>query len=597
MELKPCLQEQLDVEFQDVCYSVKIFKNYVQTIGKLDILHGVSGRFGHGKLSAIMGSSGAGKSSLLNALSGYVTIGVSGDIICDRKNICYIVQEDEHGENFTVGELMNLACDLRLGRKQRSEKKEIISKILIKLSMNHRVDVKPYKLSGGERKRLSIALELVANPKILFLDEPISGLDEVTARQCIQLLSTLAKEGHTIVCTVHQPSMTIFNYFDSVYVLGKGQCVYQGPPRSLIPFLQHIQRECPMQYSPPDYIIELCDFEGEKIIPLMSEAVGNGKYIYYDDAEIKINNNINGIQKPFRRTIAEQTALEDSRFALRNEEISGFYQFKVLFTFMMLKIVRARISLLLQFVHHSLVGVCMGLLIWNKGNEGALMYEHMKFCVINILMVAYTQIIIPVLGYPTDVKLLKKETFNHWYTLPPYYAAFCLSRVPLQIFLNVMYLGTTYTMYGLPMQWSRFILFVLAVQMTSFVAEGIGLTIASTFNIINGTVVGPVTIATFLGTAIYGFDFVSRIPKIVDILLTFTFMRVGCKALIFTLFGFGREKLNCDDYFCHFSDPRVLLKFLGLHKTSFQEQILLLLIMVIFFRILFYLGLRRRCKT
>lgn len=92
----------------------------------------------------------------------------------------------------------------------------------------------------------------------------------------------------------------------------------------------------------------------------MSEAVGNGKYIYYDDAETKINNNINGIQKPFRRTIAEQTALEDSRFALRNEEISGFYQFKVLFTFMMLKIVRARISLLLQFVHHSLVGVCMG---------------------------------------------------------------------------------------------------------------------------------------------------------------------------------------------------------------------------------------------
>ncbi|KAI9588123.1 ATP-binding cassette sub-family G member 1 isoform X1 [Glossina fuscipes] len=587
MELKPCLREQLDVEFQDVFYSVKIFKNYVQTIGKLDILQGVSGRFGHGKLSAIMGSSGAGKSSLLNALSGYVTIGVSGDIICDRKNICYIVQEDEHGENFTVGELMNLACDLRLGRKQRSEKREIINKILIKLNMNHRVDVKPHKLSGGERKRLSIALELVANPKILFLDEPISGLDEVTARQCIQLLSNLAKEGHTIVCTLHQPSMTTFNYFDSVYVLGKGQCIYQGSPRSLIPFLQHIQRECPIQYSPPDYIIELCDFEGEKIIRLMSEAMGNGKYIYYDDS----------IQMPFRQTIAEQTALEDSGFTLRNEKISGFYQFKILFAFMILKIMRARVSLLLQFVHHSSVGIFMGLIIWNKGNEGALMYEHMKFCVINIFMVAYTQIIIPVLGYPTEVKLLKKETFNHWYTLPPYYAAFCLSRVPLQIFLNVMYLGTTYTMYGLPMQWSRFILFVLAVQMTSFVAEGIGLTIASIFNVINGTVVGPVTIATFLGTAIYGFDFVSRIPKIVDILLTFTFMRVGCKALIFTLFGFGREKLDCDDYFCHFSDPRVLLKFVGLHKTSFQEQIFLLLIMVIFFRILFYLGLRRRCKT
>uniref|UniRef100_A0A1A9WST3 ABC transporter domain-containing protein n=1 Tax=Glossina brevipalpis TaxID=37001 RepID=A0A1A9WST3_9MUSC len=457
MQLKPSFQEQLDVKFQDVFYTVKVFKNYVQTNGKLDILHGVSGSFLHGKLSAIMGSSGAGKSSLLNALSGYVTIGVSGYIICDRKNTCYITQEDIHRENFTVGELMNLACNLKLGPKQRLKKTQIINDILIKLNMDHRINVEPYKLSGGEQKRLSIALELVANPKILFLDEPISGLDEVTARQCIQLLSTLAKHGHTIVCTVHQPSATIFNCFDSVYVLGKGQCVYQGSPQCLISFLRHIERECPTHYSPPDYIIELCDFEQEKVIPLMSEIMENGKYIY-NDTEIKIINNIDDIQKPFRQTFALQTSLNDSyhkrsikrraciiikhmrhflkKYNTKNEEISQFHQFKVLFNFMIMKIIRARIPLLLQFLHHIMVGVCMGLLNWNKGNEGALMYGHMKFCIVNILMVAYTQIIIPVLRYPTEVKTLKKEIFNHWYSLSPYYAAFCLSRIPLQVYAD-----------------------------------------------------------------------------------------------------------------------------------------------------------------
>lgn len=148
---------------------------------------------------------------------------------------------------------MNLACDLKLKKDRCNNKKQLISDILTNLNLNHRRNVKANKLSGGERKRLSIALELVANPKILFLDEPTSGLDEVTALQCIRLLSHLAKQGHTVVCTIHQPSATVFNYFDSVYVLARGRCVYQGSPKALVPFLSHAEKECPTHYSPSDY--------------------------------------------------------------------------------------------------------------------------------------------------------------------------------------------------------------------------------------------------------------------------------------------------------------------------------------------------------
>lgn len=148
---------------------------------------------------------------------------------------------------------MQLSCDLKLKRSHRQAKDKIITEILTNLHLDHRRNVTAEKLSGGERKRLSIALELVANPNVFFLDEPTSGLDEVTAAQCINMLRDLAHQGHTVVCTIHQPSARIFNYFDNIYVLAQGSCVYQGKPTALIPYLSHAKMECPKYYSPADY--------------------------------------------------------------------------------------------------------------------------------------------------------------------------------------------------------------------------------------------------------------------------------------------------------------------------------------------------------
>lgn len=107
----------------------------------------------------------------------------------NRKASCYIQQEDCHHEIITVHEMMTMACRLKLKHSiEQIDQETRINEILDSLSLSHRKDSTASTLSGGERKRLSIALELVTNPSIMFLDEPTSGLDEVTAAACIRLL-------------------------------------------------------------------------------------------------------------------------------------------------------------------------------------------------------------------------------------------------------------------------------------------------------------------------------------------------------------------------------------------------------------------------
>ncbi|XP_017111869.1 ATP-binding cassette sub-family G member 1 [Drosophila elegans] len=616
-------KQSKDVEFQDVFYTVKERKNFWRVTGERQILNGVSGSFRNGQLSAIMGPSGAGKSSLLNAISGFRRDGVTGSIKIKRDNACYITQDDHHQTLLTVEELMNLACDLKL--KHRHKKAEIMTDILENLHLNHRRNVTAEKLSGGERKRLSIALELVDNPNIFFLDEPTSGLDEVTAAQCIRLLQAMAHEGRTIVCTIHQPSATIYNYFDSIYVLAKGHCVYQGSPRATIPFLQLAQLDCPIHYSPSDYIIELVDAEDGHLVSGLSELTENGKLIYVASQSDQLGASLASQQavttmfveqqkRPFlpaffagsaastdgsliggTSALLEQVKAFSRRLHTDRREVSGMRQFVVLMRVMLLRITRARLALTIQLFHHLLCGVFFGLIFFQLGNQGARMFDHLKFCIGAVLMIVYTQVMVPILSYPAEVKVVKKETFNRWYSLPPYYLALTVSRLPTQVLLNITFMAVTYWMSGLPQQFWRFCIFVAVGLMISLVAEGMGLAIGATFSITNGSVVGPMMIAPLMGLAVYGFDFAPQISGGMQLLMKFSYVRVGVVSLILAVFGFHREELDCDEIYCHFSDPRVLLKFLDVEKVSILHQFGILAMLMLFFRVMMYISLRKRC--
>lgn len=113
--------------------------------------------------------------------------------------------------------------------------------------------------SGGQKKRLSIALELIFSPNVLLLDEPTTGLDSVSSLQLIQLLKKLVQNHPIIICaTIHQPSAKLFSYFDDLYVISAfGTCIYRGPGQNLLDHLKNYNLNCPIFHNISDFVLEV----------------------------------------------------------------------------------------------------------------------------------------------------------------------------------------------------------------------------------------------------------------------------------------------------------------------------------------------------
>lgn len=243
------------------------------------ILNNVDGWVKPGQVTALMGASGAGKTTLLNALSDRLTTGVvtSGIRMVNggplessfQRDIGYVQQQDLHLQTSTVREALRFSAYLRQPSSvSKQEKNDYVENVIHLMEMEKYADavvgITGEGLNIEQRKRLTIAVELVAKPKLLlFLDEPTSGLDSQTAWSICRLIRKLADHGQAILCTIHQPSAILLQQFDRLLFLKEGgQTVYFGDfgknCSSLISYFEsHGAPKCPRSANPAEWMLQI----------------------------------------------------------------------------------------------------------------------------------------------------------------------------------------------------------------------------------------------------------------------------------------------------------------------------------------------------
>ncbi|NXY83787.1 ABCG2 protein, partial [Alcedo cyanopectus] len=327
--------------FHNICYRVKIKTGFLccQKTADKEVLRDVNGIMRPG-LNAILGPTGSGKSSLLDILAARKDPhGLSGDILVDgapqpanfKCTSGYVVQDDVVMGTLTVRENLKFSAALRLPKSvKEQEKNERVNQIIKDLGLSKVADSKvgtqfTRGVSGGERKRTNIGMELIMDPAILFLDEPTTGLDASTANAVLLLLKRMAKQGRTIIFSIHQPRYSIFRLFDNLTLLAAGRVVYHGPAQQAIDYFQSFGYQCEPHNNPADFFLDIIN--GDSTAVAMSKSDGTNtaasteEYTTYDKT----------LAEKLAEKYSSSAYYQETKAALENISLGNQYKTKAVF--------------------------------------------------------------------------------------------------------------------------------------------------------------------------------------------------------------------------------------------------------------------------
>ncbi|KAK3675527.1 hypothetical protein LTR78_004610 [Recurvomyces mirabilis] len=264
------------IETNSIGLSFDFEKLSFQTSKGKKILQDVTGTMPRGSCWGVMGGSGAGKSTFLNVLMGKMTatggsIKINGwtkDMSKYKKLIGYVPQDDIVFPELTVRENILHSARVRLPASWRDKAiQDHVDALIACLQLSHvqhsRVgDARNPVISGGQRKRVNIGMELAAAPMAIFLDEPTSGLDSTSAATIMRLLRAISRLGVTTIAIIHQPREQIFYGFDQLVLLAQGKSVYSGATEDVQSYFEGLGLAFPQRSNPADTLIDIITGDG-----------------------------------------------------------------------------------------------------------------------------------------------------------------------------------------------------------------------------------------------------------------------------------------------------------------------------------------------
>nr|GEY24634.1 ABC transporter G family member 21 [Tanacetum cinerariifolium] len=604
----------ITLKFEDLAYTIKSPseeenglispKPYTDRI----LLNGVSGVVRPGELLAMLGPSGSGKTTLLTALAGRLPGKISGSITYSgqpftssiKRKTGFVTQDDVLYQHLTVIETLTYAALLRLPKNlAHEEKKEQVELIITELGLsNCRDSIVGGPLirgvSGGERKRVSIGQEMLVNPSLLLLDEPTSGLDSTTALRIMSTLKALAREGRSVVTTIHQPSSRLYWMFDKVVVLSDGCPIYSGQTGQVMEYFSSIGHVPGFNYmNPADFLLDLAnDVSPTRNQDNQGRSNRQGdensiKHFLISSYKRKLQPLVkNDIHQNVQDSIQAIQGTSPSRRCDKQWTTSWWMQFEVLLKRGLRERRHESYSRLRIFQVMS-VSVLSGLLWWHS--DLSHLQDQVGLLFFFSIFWGFYPLSNAIFTFPQERPMLIRERSTGMYRLSSYYFARMAGDLPMELVLPTVFVSITYWMGGLKPSLSTFMLTILIILFNVLVSQGLGLALgAILMDLKQATTLSSVVMLVFL---LAGGYYVQKIPPFISWLKYISFSHY-CYKLLLEVQYTKTEVYECGTGVrCKVSDfPGI--KYLGMGNLWWD--VAALGVMLIGYRLIAYAALRMR---
>jgi ABC-type multidrug transport system ATPase subunit/ABC-type multidrug transport system permease subunit len=450
------------------------------------LLHPLSFKIPSSSLVAILGASGCGKTTLLNVLANRYdqsVYRVEGALEFSRScKKAYVAQADFLLSCLTVRESLLFNAQLKIskdsllgiiGEQTFTEAlyERLIENVITDLGLSDRANAfigetgqENRCLSGGERRRVSIALQLLNDPQILFADEPTSGLDTFTARTIIQYFKKLSSGNRklTILSSIHQPSADIFELFDYALLLSSGGCcIYFGPVAKMIQYFTEMNFPCPINANPADFYVDLASIDGEENI---------------ETEKARIQGLISNYLMTHQIIVEEFTETEKANFSgnynLSTYSVNYFRQFSILLKRFWISSVRDIISIYSDLLQVIFTGFIFIGIFWQLDDSpsGVISRGGLFYCATS----AFNSVILSILidRYYLIIKIMDRELQDELYHPVMFLLAHTVAQIPQFIFQIFLYSIILYFGCDLRPGSDHFIYFTCILFVMLFVVHG-----------------------------------------------------------------------------------------------------------------------------
>ncbi|CAF4219034.1 unnamed protein product, partial [Rotaria sp. Silwood2] len=568
------------------------------------LLNNISGAI-TGGLWAVMGPSGSGKSTLLNTLACRLDVNtiVKGQISlngapynnAELKRIAgYVIQDDLLNGNLTVYETLMYTAELRLPRHfTRQQHEERVQEVMLALGISHVKNVivgtvLKKGISGGERKRLCVGMQLLNRPQLLFLDEPTSGLDSVTALDLLRTFHSLAhgrssEKVVTIVCSIHQPQSKIFYLFDSLILLKQGNIVYQGPRQQAMDVYRMAGFPCPLYSNPADHLLDV-------ITPARTIDDQSAS----SEKQTDVDKLILAVQAPVEIDLNMGAHKRIAQMADLPKNPLWITQFFILLRRNFQEQIRSSKIIVTSVIQTIIIAILIGCVFLQIGNGQSSILRRSPvifFCAINQGIFGALMVIN---SFPVERALSLRERASGTYYASAYFTAKILADTLVQAPVPVLFSCIVYFLVGFQLVASKFFIFTVIIILCSFAATSLALMISALCKTTDMSVtVLPMALEV---TRLFGGFFLApaRLPKYFSWLDALSYIKYVYVAL--SLNELEDLKLTCTANELAagkcITEGEVTIRDLGLDYISIGGCIGVLFAFIIGWRVIAFFGIR-----